>query len=127
MSFDLAVWRTDVGTPSDADAGKTYVELSELPCDGGPMVPEVGDFYAEFTQRYQEIDDFPEEEVDDCPWSVALCHSKKYIIVSVVWSRADEMRSVVLDLAKKYQLLLFDPQSDKVIWSPHTAATGRPH
>ncbi|MGA7399775.1 MAG: hypothetical protein WCC99_13640 [Candidatus Sulfotelmatobacter sp.] len=120
MSFDLAVWKDDHnGTlPSDSEAQATYLELCNNECGGGPVACEIEEFYTELTRRYPEIDDVPEEEVDNCPWSVLLNRSGHHVIMSAVWSRADEIRSVAIELAKKHDLTLFDPQEGKVVWPP---------
>jgi hypothetical protein len=123
MSFDLAVWKNDDDKtmPSDSEAAQTYRELCNDACGGGPVAPGIEEFYTELTRRCPEIDDVPEEEVDNCPWSVLLNRSGHHVIMSAVWSRAEEIRSVVLELAKKHSLLMFDPQKGKVVWPPRPA------
>jgi hypothetical protein len=120
MSFDLAVWRSET-IPSDGEAGETYLLLCDDMCGGGPVEPGVEELYTELTRRYPEIDSVPEEEVDDCPWSVQLNRSGHDVIMSAVWSRSDEIRAFVLDLAKKYGLILYDPQKGKVLWPEQSA------
>ncbi|MGA3295739.1 MAG: hypothetical protein ABSE45_17375 [Candidatus Acidiferrales bacterium] len=121
MSFDLAVWKADDPGLTDSDAGKIFLQLCDGAHEGWPAAPEVEAFYRELTQRYPELDDLPEEEVDNCPWSARLDRSAHHVIMTVVWSRADEIRSVVLDLAGKHSLLLFDPQEGKIIRPPRPA------
>jgi hypothetical protein len=118
MSFDLAVWKHDDDNilPSDLEAGRIYVQLCNVEAGGGRVTPAIQEFYLELTRRYPEIDTAPEEEVDNCPWSVRLNRSGHHVIMSAVWSRAEEITSFVLGLAKKYGLILFDPQRDQILW-----------
>jgi hypothetical protein len=37
-----------------------------------------------------------------------------FVVMSCVWSMADEVAFAVRELAKKHGLVLFDPQSDRV-------------
>ena len=120
MSFDLGVWRSET-VPSDDEAGETYLHLCSDESGGGPVEPGIEELYSELTRRYPEIDTMLEEEVDDCPWSVRLGKSGHHVIMSAVWSRSDEIRAFVLELAKKYGLILFDPQVGKVLWPERPA------
>ncbi len=121
MSFDLAVWKDECPTPSDSEAREIYLHFCSHECAGGPTMPGIAEFYIELTQQYPEIDKVPEEEVDNCPWSVLLSRSGHHVLMSAVWSRAEEIRSVVLELAKKHDLVLFDPQKGKIVWPPRPA------
>jgi hypothetical protein len=124
MSFDLAVWQdtgNDDTPPSDSEAREIYLQLCNGVCDERPVAPGIEEFYNELTHRYPEIDQVPEEDVDDCPWSALLDRSSRHVTMSVVWSRADEIRSVVFELAKRYSLVLFDPQKGQVLLPPRPA------
>ena len=123
MSFDLAVWKDDDNNtvPSDSAAKETYLQLCNDVCGDGPVAPGIEEFYEELIRRYPEIDGVPEEEVDNCPWSVQLNRSGHHVIMSIVWSRADEIRSVVVELAEKHGLIVFDPQEGKVVLTPRPA------
>ncbi len=114
MSFDLGVWRSNkpVGRK---EAGEIYVCL----CGGGTVSSgdssEVSAFYDEITRRYPEIDTLSEDEVDGSPWACRLDRSGKYVLMAIVPSRAEELVEVVSVLARKHQLLCFNPQSDDVL------------
>ena len=116
MSFDLGVWHTR--TPvSDTEAAEVYVHL----CEDWPYLEgdsqSVTAFYDELTARWPEIDTVPDEKIDDhgyCPWSCALCHSGMAVVMSSVWSMADDVFAFVSSLARKHKLVLFDPQSGTV-------------
>ena len=77
----------------------------------------VSDFYDELTRRWPEIDSIPEERIGDfeyCPWSCAIERSGMYVIVNCVWSKADDVASYVYQLAEKHDLVLYDPQEDRI-------------
>jgi hypothetical protein len=115
MSFDLAVWRSE-HTPSDTEARGIYGALLNDMCGAGPKEPGIEEFYTDLTRRYPELDDVPEDGVDQCPGSVKLNRSGHHVIMSAVWSRSKEIRAVALELARKHGLILFDPQEGKVFW-----------
>lgn len=123
MSFDLGIWRGDTKL-SDAEAQEIYAQLCNDQCGSGSTESGINELYTELTGRYPEIDSVPEEEVDDCPWSVKINRSGHHLIVSVVWSRASEIQAFVLQLATKYDLILFDPQRGKILW-PETPTKKR--
>jgi hypothetical protein len=124
MSFDLAVWYSDVASTSE-QAGEIYANL----CDGKRMASggsaSVNAFYDELIAKWQEIDSVPKEFIDDldrCPWSCALDHSPTHVVMSCVWSRAPMVVVFVAELAAKHGLVLFDPQGGTVILPPHLNA-----
>ena len=116
MSYDLAVWFPRERSGKQLEAGEFYGHL----CDGNHEDvlpnPAVDAFYAELTDRYPEIDSIPEERIDDhdyCPWSCSLDHSPGHVILSCVWSQAENVARFVFDLAKRHGLVVYDPQSDR--------------
>jgi hypothetical protein len=114
MGFDLGVWRSDKSL-GRKEAGEIYVRL----CGGSTVSsgnsPKVSAFYDEITRRYPEIDTLSEDEVDGSPWACALVRSGQYVLMTIVPSRAEELVEVVSTLARKHQLLCFNPQSNDVL------------
>jgi len=114
MSFDLAVWRSD-GFLGNEEAGEIYRRLcgsDTISCDDDL---QINAFYAEVTGRYPEIDTVPEDYVDGSPWACALDRSGRHVLMAIVPSRASELVAVVAALARKHQLLCFDPQNGIVL------------
>jgi len=116
MSCDYAVWHTP-SRLGPQEAGRLYHRL----CDGDTsgVIPHVGvdAFYQELTALHPEIDDVPDERIDDsdyCPWSVAFDRSEGHIIMCCVWSKADYVGDLVSRLAAKHGLAFYDPQSEFV-------------
>ena len=116
MSFDLGVWSSE-STVAEHRATQIYESLcrGERPTELYPN-PAIATFYQELTAKWPEIDSVPEEidDTDICPWSCALSHSDTHVVMSCVWSKAEEVYQFVQDLAQKYCLVFYDPQSDEV-------------
>lgn len=117
MSFDLAVWHTDEPLTSER-AAEIYLRL----CHDWPYLngnsAAVTAFYEELTGRWHEIDIIPEHHIGDfdhCPWSCALSRSGMAVVMTCVWSEAAAVAEFVERLARKHGLLLFDPQSNRVV------------
>jgi hypothetical protein len=118
MSCDYGVWNT-AERLSPKEAGALYSRLCEGDASGVVGHPGVAAFYAELTELHPEIDDVPEEQVDDtdlCPWSIAFDRSEGHIIMCCVWSKADEVGLLVSRLAAKHGLAFFDPQSGTLVY-----------
>ena len=64
--------------------------------------------------KYPEIDSYSDDEVDDCPWSVSLDVYGGAVLMSILWSRVEEVQSFVKELAAKHGLICFDPQNDEL-------------
>jgi hypothetical protein len=118
MSCDYSVWHTSARL-SAVEAGKLHVSLCEGDTSGVLPHPGIDAFYKELTARHPEIDDVPEDQVDNtdlCPWSVAFDRSEGHIIMCCVWSKADYVGQLVSGLAAKHGLAFYDPQSEKVVY-----------
>jgi hypothetical protein len=128
MSFDLAVWYPS-SRLTDEEALKMYQKL----CEGDASVvaahPSVDAFYGEITSIHPQIDDIPDDRIDDtdyCPWSIAFDRSPGHLIMCCVWSKADYCHGLVMKLACKHGLAVFNPQNAKITYpdaSPGQATT----
>jgi hypothetical protein len=119
MSSDLAVWKNTFMTLSDGQAAEVYASLCNGSNGVGPAAPEVEAFYSDLTRKYPEIDTYSDDEIDAGPWSCLLSRSGNHVQMSMVWSRAEEIGAFVFELAKKHDLLLYDPQRGIVWRVPH--------
>lgn len=121
MSFDLSVWYSSRPVRPE-EAGRVHVALSERRLDGVESSPRVLRFVDELTARYPQIDDVPEDEVDECPWTIAFDQSEGHVILCIASSRAAEMKPIVQELAAKHGLVCYDPQVDEVYNPPGVRA-----
>ena len=114
MSFDLAVL-SGKRRLTHEDAADAYERLCD---EDDPDVVEpderIDAFVEEVTGRWPEIDDLPEEEVDDSPWTVALDRSPGHVLATISWDRVDEVAPVVVEVALKHGLHVYDPQEDEL-------------
>ncbi|MEW6207351.1 MAG: hypothetical protein AB1631_03225 [Acidobacteriota bacterium] len=118
MSCDFAVWHT-LRRLTDDEAGRLYTQLCEGIVTGVAAHPSVDRFYSELTTKYPEIDDVPDDRIDDMdysPWSCRIARSPGHFIASCVWSKADEVRRLIRELARKHHLAFFDPQSGIIFY-----------
>jgi hypothetical protein len=118
MSFDLAVWYPDKRLSAEEANGR-YARLCEGNVEDLAEDAAVHAFYTELVAKHPEIDDIPEDRIDDheyCPWSVAMDRSPGHVILCCVWSRAGYVRRYVGQLAAKHGLVLYDPQEGTAIY-----------
>ena len=117
MSFDLGVFHVD-SPISSSEAAEIYVQLCEGNVDVVNPSENIDSFVQELTSQYPQIDDYSDEDVDDCPWSTSFDISDGSVVMPMVWSRVEEVAPVVMRLAAKYDLACYDPQEDRVILPP---------
>lgn len=117
MSFDLAVWSRQSDTATRRP-NRIYDSIcrgerpAELVADSA-----VGSFYIELTSRWPELSSAREHSPKNtvtCPWAAELHRSESYVQISCVWSRAEEVYAAVQQLARKHNLVFYDPQADEV-------------
>ena len=116
MSYDLAVWNTK-SRLSNEEAVKLYHQLCDSIITGVAPHPGIEAFYTELTTKHPEIDDVPDDRIDDtdyCPWSIAFDRSPGHLIMPCVWSKAEYVDGLIRTLARKHGLAVFDPQSGTV-------------
>ena len=121
MSYDLAIWFPSKML-SDQQALAQYHKLCNGDTNGLIPHPSIGDFYVELYSVHPEIDDIPEDKQGDfdfSPWSVEHDVSDRHLIMSCVWSHADYIHDLVLNLAQKHGLVVFDPQLAKIHYPTH--------
>jgi hypothetical protein len=118
VSFDLGVWHSDKAL-SVEEAGELYMKLCEqtwIPIEEHLAVES---FYRELCRTYPEIDTFSADEVDDCPWSCAHDRSGFHVLIAMSYGdRTTAVAQFVVDLAKKHDLICYDPQGPDVYLPP---------
>ena len=118
MSFDLAVWKQD-NIISDEVAGEIYINI----CEGNKtnLTPDsnIDNLYSELVNLHPEINDVPEDRIDDhdySPWSCQLDKSDSYIVLSCVLSKSEYVYDLLAKMTNKHSLALYDPQSSNIIY-----------
>lgn len=114
MSFDLCVLSAKRPLTRE-EAAEAYSRLAD---DTNAAVLEaderIGLFLAEITARWPQIDDVPEEDEDECPWSVEFDQSPAHIISCIRWDRAERVYRVYVEMAMRHGLYVYDPQEDEL-------------
>jgi hypothetical protein len=121
VSYDLALWFPNE-ILSDEQALEKYNKLCNDETSGLTPHPSIGSFYLELYKLHPEIDDVPEEKLGDfdfSPWSMEHDLSDLHLMLSCVWSHAEYVHDLVLTLAQKHGLAMFDPQLIKIHYPTH--------
>ena len=109
MSFDLYVWHENEPiAAADARAklerwgeGSERVFVTDL---------AVGLFYDELMVRFPPLESLSDDDIDRLGvWSMTPERSDAIVVVSCVWSRADEVGTTVLALAAEHGLVCYEP------------------
>lgn len=117
MSFDLAVMNVEKKISSE-EATEIYNKLCDGEYDVLKPSERIDSFYQELVEKYPDVESYSDDDIDDCPWSVELDVSDGAVVMSMVWSAADEIPSFVTNLAEKHGLALYDPQDGSIYLPP---------
>jgi hypothetical protein len=124
MSMDLYVWKRPLVT--DPEEAKRLVELE----DENVFEPsaDLERFYAELLERFppREALADTEQESDAIPWADSPEGSNRLVWLSVRWSARGEDLDEIVDLARAYDLVLYDPQGPD-FHSPAREDEGEPY
>ncbi|HGS5310102.1 TPA: hypothetical protein ACMDV7_004490, partial [Vibrio parahaemolyticus] len=118
MSFDIAILSLEKRV-SNSEASEIYAEILQGNFSNVAKNTAIEDLYRELTAKHPEIDDIPDDKVDDidfCPWSCEFDRSASHIIISSVWPKSDYVYELVQSLAVKHELALFNPQAEVVVY-----------
>lgn len=118
MSYDLCVFLAD-SPLTDDDAGERYQALVGV--DGivmDELNPAVAAFLADLKARHPDIDEVPESEVADNPWSGGFDVGHDHVAMTIRPARAPEINPFVLELATRHGLVCFDPQDGGIVAAP---------
>ena len=109
MSCDFMIFNSDTCL-SDEEVGQIYEKVCEGKDAGLPFNISIDSLYHELTSQHPEIDDVPEDQIDDvdlCPWSIAFDRSSSHLLISCVWSKADYVTDLLSKLAQKHELAIY--------------------
>lgn len=112
MSHDVCVWYPHRKLTKD-EAAALFLQLIEGDTSGVQSHASLDAFYKELTSLHPEIDDDPSEE---CPWAMEFERSPGHILMSVSWSRAEEMFEVICELATKHGLAVIETEQENPIY-----------
>jgi hypothetical protein len=122
MSFDLRVYPPTGPTTLDevyrlAEADEQAPSGEERP----PPAPEMASFLAELERGWPSFED----DLEASPWSswpLWQPITGGGTDLNIQWPHADTMLAVILEIAARTNVIVFDPQSDQVFLPPRVAA-----
>lgn len=121
MSMDLMAWKAPRTT--DEDEAKALVDRYGAALErGDAAVFEPSDdvlrFYDELLARYPPLEGYDDDKQRDvaAPWAMTPERSDRFIEMSVRWSAPAEALDFIVELARKHDLVLYDPQGPVVHW-----------
>ncbi len=126
MSYDLGVFYTEKPL-TDEDAVARYVAYCEEQ-DLTPFIepsPRIAAFLKELTDRYPQLHDMADEELENCPWHGSFDVSKGHVLMPITYFWAPDLSEVVVDLAAKHGLVCVDPQSSEILTAPPALLAGK--
>ena len=121
MSYDLYLF--DMELPDDP------TRVAELLDDEStwdqPLTTRLAAAVAELEQRFP----WDEDDPDGSPWAswplIQSVAGGRGCAFNIVWSEAERMGGVMLDVARLHDLTIYDPQSDAVVRPGDAARTGK--
>ncbi len=120
MSYDLAVWYASQPI-TIKEAEDIYDRLLDDDLTALEPHPGVQAFLAELTSHYPQIYDWNDDDIGNCPWSIAFDQSDRYVTMCMVYSRTNELVPFIENLATKHDLVCYNPQSSRVKYPPRVA------
>ncbi len=112
MSYDLALFSTDVGT-TNKEVAAYYVACCDAEQPDGPPNPDLDRAFAEIAEQYPDLATIPDEDLDDCPWSAGFDKGPRHLVMCMRWSRAEDMARFINRIAARHDVILYDPQEDE--------------
>ena len=112
MSFDLGFWSA---IPAGEPPSRVYQRLVEG--QSGVAVEDrarIAAFHSDVVAVYPDLavveDDVDWDEDDDSPWAAGIYYTGECMIVSISWSRREELEPFLRNLARAHGLSVYDPQ-----------------
>jgi hypothetical protein len=116
MSMSLILWKSPV--IDDPDHAKALVDRLLEQGDEQALEPsdDVARFCDELTARYPPLEAFSDEELAAgvSPWADSPERSDRHVFLSIRWSAPNDVLDAIEELARKYELVLYDPQGPDV-------------
>ncbi len=108
MSMDLYLWKEPV--TDDPDEAARLLEIGDESVFEASA--DVVTFFDEVMERFPPPESFADEALADAaaPWADTPEASDRLVWLSIRWSADDAHLDEIVDLARKHDLVLYDPQ-----------------
>ena len=124
MSMDLYVWKHPFVT--DEDEAQRLITLGDESVFGPSE--DLERFFAELMERFPPPESFDDVELADAaaPWADSPHGTDRLVWLSIRWSADDDHLDEIVELARKHDLVLYDPQGPS-FHSPPDEHEGEPY
>lgn len=112
MSYDLAIWHEPCAIDCQS-AQKKYEAICSSVMFPAPH-ESVTCFVDRLTGKYPQIDNWDEDDIDNCPWSCEFDQSPGHCIIHMRWGAVEKMLQEIVLLAEGCGLVCYDPQNGKL-------------
>ncbi|BCL79227.1 hypothetical protein ccbrp13_16920 [Ktedonobacteria bacterium brp13] len=117
MSFDLSFWYEDQPITAE-QALQVYEQLCESNDTVVKPHPNIALFLQAVSQHYPPISDYPEEKLEECPWSVQWDVTSGSVIFCMTWPAGRNLATHFIQLAHEHDLVCYNPQRSEVYLPP---------
>lgn len=129
MSFQLGVWHCEQPLSMGA-AGELFDavvddkkpdkkhEKKPEPRSALKTSPAMKAFFNNLIRRYPTLDNWPTDDVTDCPWEIQPRYDPHYMVFSLMPAHSEQLEAVIIDLALENGLTVYDPQTPDLHMPP---------
>ncbi|MBX3472891.1 MAG: hypothetical protein KF754_00735 [Planctomycetes bacterium] len=117
MTFQLGVWHADKPLSLGA-AGELFDRVSEGKDPGLKPAPAMKAFFNQLLLRYPTLDNWPTEDVTECPWEEQPRFSPQYLIFTLMAAHSEQLEAVIVDMALEHGMTVYDPQTPDLHMPP---------
>jgi hypothetical protein len=111
VSFDLLVWNPGRRI-DESDAQREYEVLAQRLESEGSVDPRLAAFMEELAAQFPGIEScVNDDDYDHCPWADEFGNPASFAILCMRWGWQKEPSRVIVELARKHGLTVYDPQS----------------
>lgn len=110
MNFQLGVWFAERPLSLGA-AGEIFDRVLEGKPPELPASPFLKAFFNQLIARYPTLENWPDENVTECPWAEQPRFNPRYMIFTIMPAHAETLEAVIIDHATIHKLTVYDPQT----------------
>lgn len=110
MSFQLGVWQAEKPLSLGA-AGELFDRVAEGKEPDLRPAPAMKAFFNQLLLRYPTLDNWPSEDVTECPWEEQPRFNPQYIIFTLLPAHSEQLEAVIVDMALEHGMTVYDPQT----------------
>jgi len=117
MTFQLGVWHAEKPLSLGA-AGQLFDRVIAGKEPDIKPAPAMKAFFNQLMRRYPTLDDWPNEDVTECPWADQPRFHTQYIIFTTLPAHSEQLEAVIIDMALEHGMTVYDPQTPDLHMPP---------